>query len=250
MRAGTPREDGHPIARSAEPGEDWSWCFVDEVAFVVEPSGAPRRALTRTRARGTTRGRGAARAPADGWEQTKTTLHLWAQIVGKVRLASTAPRNHWWHVPLYVDVRGLTTRRMRAPSGVAFQIDFDFVDHRLVVRRTEERWSRSRSSTGSPSPSSTGRCTRLSRARDRRRDPRNAVRHADDHAVPGRPGARHLRPRRGRALLAHPRLDRRGARGVRRLVLREEEPRASLLALPSISRSPASTARERPARRS
>jgi hypothetical protein len=71
--------------------------------------------------------------PLAAWEDTKTTLHLWAQIVGKVRLASTAPRNHWWHVPLYVDVRGLTTRRMHANSGVGFRIDFDFVDHRLVI---------------------------------------------------------------------------------------------------------------------
>ena len=71
--------------------------------------------------------------PLTGWEETKNTLHLWAQIVGKVRMASTAPRNHWWHVPLYVDVRGLTTRRMHAKDGVTFQIDFDFVDHRLVV---------------------------------------------------------------------------------------------------------------------
>jgi hypothetical protein len=71
------------------------------------------------------------------WEATKDTLHLWAQIVGKVRMASTSPRNHWWHVPLYVDVRGLTTRRMHAPSGTTFQIDFDFVDHRLVVRTNE-----------------------------------------------------------------------------------------------------------------
>ena len=75
--------------------------------------------------------------PLDGWEDTKTTLHLWAQIVGKVRLASTAPRNHWWHVPLYVDVRGLTTRRMHAANGATFQIDFDFVDHRLVVRTND-----------------------------------------------------------------------------------------------------------------
>jgi len=71
--------------------------------------------------------------PLTEWEPTKNTLHLWAQIVGKVRLASTAPRNHWWHVPLYVDVRGLTTRRMHAKSGVSFEIDFDFVDHRLVI---------------------------------------------------------------------------------------------------------------------
>jgi hypothetical protein len=71
--------------------------------------------------------------PIEQWESTKNTLHLWAQIVGKIRMASTAPRNHWWHVPLYVAVRGLTTRRMHSPSGVTFQIDFDFVDHRLVV---------------------------------------------------------------------------------------------------------------------
>ena len=63
--------------------------------------------------------------PLEEWEPTKDTLHLWAQIVGKVRMASTAPRNHWWHVPLYVDVRGLTTRRMHAPDGLTFQIDFD-----------------------------------------------------------------------------------------------------------------------------
>jgi uncharacterized protein DUF5996 len=72
--------------------------------------------------------------PLSSWEPTKTTLHLWSQIVGKIRLASTSPRNHWWNAPLYVDVRGLTTRRLHAPDGTAFQIDFDFVDHRLVVR--------------------------------------------------------------------------------------------------------------------
>jgi hypothetical protein len=72
--------------------------------------------------------------PLEEWEPTKNTLHLWAQIVGKVRMASTAPRNHWWNVPLYVDVRGLTTRRMHAADGMTFQIDFDFVLQQLVVR--------------------------------------------------------------------------------------------------------------------
>jgi len=70
--------------------------------------------------------------PLEEWEETKNTLHLWVQIVGKVRLASAAPRNHWWHAPLYVDVRGLTTRRMHA-NGVSFEIAFDFIDHRLVI---------------------------------------------------------------------------------------------------------------------
>jgi hypothetical protein len=72
--------------------------------------------------------------PLEDWEPTKDTLHLWAQIVGKIKMASTAPRNHWWHAALYVDVRGLTTRRMHAGNGVTFQIDFDFLEHRLVVR--------------------------------------------------------------------------------------------------------------------
>jgi Family of unknown function (DUF5996) len=72
--------------------------------------------------------------PLESWKATKDTLHLWAQIVGKVRMASSPPRNHWWHATLYVDVRGLTTRRMHSPDGMAFEIDFDFVDHRLVVK--------------------------------------------------------------------------------------------------------------------
>lgn len=75
-----------------------------------------------------------AELPLAEWERTKTTIHLWAQIVGKMRLALMPPRNHWWHVPLYVDVRGLTTRRLRASNEVTFQIDFDFVEHRLHVR--------------------------------------------------------------------------------------------------------------------
>jgi Family of unknown function (DUF5996) len=74
-----------------------------------------------------------AELPLAEWEATKNTLHLWVQVVGKVRMASSPPRNHWWHVPLYVDVRGLTTRRLHSPGGVTFEIVFDFVDHRLVI---------------------------------------------------------------------------------------------------------------------
>jgi hypothetical protein len=76
--------------------------------------------------------------PLAEWRPTKDTLHLWCQIVGKVRLATTAPRNHWWNVPLYVDVRGLTTRRMRH-AGTTFQIDLDLVDHALRVRTNDGR---------------------------------------------------------------------------------------------------------------
>jgi len=67
------------------------------------------------------------------WRPTKDTLHLYAQIVGKVRLATTPPRSHWWHVPLYVDVRGLTTGPLHH-GDTTFDIAFDLVDHELVVR--------------------------------------------------------------------------------------------------------------------
>jgi hypothetical protein len=70
--------------------------------------------------------------PLDEWEPTKDTLHLWAQIVGKIRLATTTHRNHWWNVPLYLDVRGLTTRLLRHDDAT-FAVYFDFVDHELVV---------------------------------------------------------------------------------------------------------------------
>ena len=71
--------------------------------------------------------------PLEPWEPTKDTLHLWAQIVGKVRLASTPPQNHWWNVVLYVDTHGLTTRRLRS-DDCDFDVSFDFVSHELVVR--------------------------------------------------------------------------------------------------------------------
>jgi hypothetical protein len=67
------------------------------------------------------------------WEPTKETLHLWAQIVGKVRLATTPPQNHWWNAPLYIDARGFTTRRLRS-ENLDFDVSFDFVAHELVVR--------------------------------------------------------------------------------------------------------------------
>ncbi len=72
------------------------------------------------------------------WRATKDTLHLYGQIVGKVRLATTTPRNHWWNVPLYVDVRGLTTRRLHH-RDTTFEITIDFVDHALIVRMADGR---------------------------------------------------------------------------------------------------------------
>jgi len=72
------------------------------------------------------------------WRPTKDTLHLYCQILGKVRLATTSPRNHWWNAPLYVDVRGLTTRRLHH-EGTEFEIVLDFVDDALVVWTGEGR---------------------------------------------------------------------------------------------------------------
>ncbi|WP_181799198.1 DUF5996 family protein [Kitasatospora acidiphila] len=72
------------------------------------------------------------------WRATKDTLHLYCQILGKIRLATTPPRNHWWNAPLYVDVRGLTTRRLHH-QGTTFEITIDLVDHALVVRTSDGR---------------------------------------------------------------------------------------------------------------
>jgi hypothetical protein len=70
--------------------------------------------------------------PFAAWSDTCNTLHLWTQVVGKVRLSKSPWINHSWHVTLYVTVRGLTTSPI--PDGRRqFQIDFDFIDHRLLV---------------------------------------------------------------------------------------------------------------------
>lgn len=74
--------------------------------------------------------------PWTEWAATISTLHMWTQIVGKVRMALAPARNHWWHVPLYVSSRGLTTSAI--PYGLReFQVDFDFIDHRLQVADSE-----------------------------------------------------------------------------------------------------------------
>ena len=63
--------------------------------------------------------------PFPAWAETAATLHMWSQIVGKIRLEQTPWTNHSWHVPLYVTARGLGTSLI--PHGArAFEIDFDF----------------------------------------------------------------------------------------------------------------------------
>jgi len=70
------------------------------------------------------------------WRETHDTLHMWVQIVGKTRLALAPRENHWWHVPLYVTARGLTTTPM--PYGTrVFEVEFDFIDHRLGVKTSD-----------------------------------------------------------------------------------------------------------------
>ncbi|HUZ09189.1 MAG TPA: DUF5996 family protein [Acidimicrobiales bacterium] len=71
--------------------------------------------------------------PVAEWEATRDTLQLWTQVIGKLRLACSPLLNHWWNVTLYVTARGLTTSLMWADDGRGFQIDFDFVAHRLDI---------------------------------------------------------------------------------------------------------------------
>jgi hypothetical protein len=75
----------------------------------------------------------------EAWRDTYDTLQLWMQIVGKVRLANAPMMNHWWQVPLYVTSRGLTTSPMPHESGRCFQVDFDFIDHRLLIEVSDGR---------------------------------------------------------------------------------------------------------------
>jgi hypothetical protein len=74
--------------------------------------------------------------PLEEWGATKDTLHLWAQIIGKNRLALMPMRNHWWNVTLYPSARGLTTRRMPVDAH-NLEIEIDLVDHRVWARTTE-----------------------------------------------------------------------------------------------------------------
>jgi hypothetical protein len=78
--------------------------------------------------------------PLEEWEHTYHTLHMWAQIVGKIRLGLTPLQNHWWNVALYVNARGLTTSAIPY-QGRAFEIQFDFIHHRLEIRTSDGRES-------------------------------------------------------------------------------------------------------------
>src|SRR5437588_2162431 len=70
--------------------------------------------------------------PLEAWLDTYQTLHMWTQIVGKIRMTLSPKLNHWWHTTLYVGARGLTTSPIPYGGGV-FEIQFDFIDHQLQI---------------------------------------------------------------------------------------------------------------------
>src|SRR3954454_15956011 len=71
--------------------------------------------------------------PLASWAATASTLHMWTQIVGKIRLALSPHVNHWWGVPLYVSARGLSTSVIPY-DGRLFELEFDFLSHNLEIR--------------------------------------------------------------------------------------------------------------------
>src|SRR6476660_3587047 len=74
--------------------------------------------------------------PFHEWKETCATLHMWTQIVGKIRLALAPWTNHSWHVTLYLTSRGLTTSPI--PYGLyTFEIRFDFIDHKLIIEKSD-----------------------------------------------------------------------------------------------------------------
>ena len=69
----------------------------------------------------------------DSWESTRELMHMWTQVVGKVRMAREPMVNHWWQVTSYVSARGLTTGVIH-DRGTVFELEFDLVDHELLIR--------------------------------------------------------------------------------------------------------------------
>jgi hypothetical protein len=166
------------------------------------------------------------------WRATKDTLHLYSQILGKIRLSTTSPRNHWWNVPLYVDVRGLTTRPLHH-RDTTFEIALDFVDHVLVIRTSDGRTVSFELGGGVPVADFDTRVHALLGELgidvEIKEEPfglpmttplAQDVEHASwDRDAVERFGSR-------------PRLVGLGVRGVQRLVQRQDQPRTSLLAQP------------------
>ena len=165
--------DSRPFAR----GLYWPHGTGDIAGNPAEPEGSMSEQLSREQAWPA--------LPLEAWADTCATLHMWTQIVGKIRLRESAPINHGWHSTLYVTARGLTTSPI--PHGHRiFQIDFDFIDHTL--RHRGQRWTkrpraaRASDRRGVLSP----RDGRARRARHRRPDLREAERGCRSDSVRSR----------------------------------------------------------------
>jgi hypothetical protein len=74
--------------------------------------------------------------PPSDWEDTRATFHLWTQVIGKIRMACTPVVSHWWNTTLYVTATGFTTSLVPYGVGRGFQIDFDLMDHQLIITST------------------------------------------------------------------------------------------------------------------
>ena len=74
--------------------------------------------------------------PVAEWKDTYATLHMWTQIIGKIRLTLSPLVNHWWNSALYVNSRGLTTSAIHYKNRI-FEIDFDFIDHNLLITTSD-----------------------------------------------------------------------------------------------------------------
>ena len=76
--------------------------------------------------------------PFESWKDTVATLHMWAQIVGKVRLKLCPLVNHWWNVPFYITARGMTTSVMPYEER-DIEVQFDFIEHKILIETSEGR---------------------------------------------------------------------------------------------------------------
>ena len=129
--------------------------------------------------------------PYEEWKDTLATLHLWTQVVGKIRLAQTPWTNHSWHVTLYVTSRGLTTSPI--PYGTrTFEMVFDFLDHELRILTGEGAVESVRLARAAGRRLLSGRVGATRDSRTGHRDPHHALR--DPGRDPVRPGSRYMRP--------------------------------------------------------
>ena len=166
--------------------------------------------------------------PTAAWRETYETLHLWTQIVGKIRLARTPWLNHSWHVALYVTARGLTTSPI--PDGVrTFQIDFDFIDHDLRISTSDGARRQLALAGQSVASFYAAVMADLAELGIRHRHRRDAQRIAGADPVFARQPACLLRSGRGAALFPDSRQCRPGVQAIPHRLPRQGKPGAFLL---------------------